>query len=707
MNKPHRSAHVRTRDQENNPGKASAFSRSGLGLVQLCALLAILAFIVGTFASAQESRADPPPAIPPGQPRLTQLSLAELGNTEVTTASKEPEQVWRTPAAIYVLTQDDIRRSGATSIPEVLRLVPGVQVSRIDNDHWAVAIRGFADQFSKSMLVLLDGRSLYTPLFAGVYWALQDTLLEDVERIEVIRGPGGTIWGANAVTGIINIITKNAKDTHGALVSVGGGNVDQGIGGLRYGTGNGKFDYRIYGKGFSRGAGFHSDEMEFDAWRLGQMGFRTDWDVKNADHLTIQGDVYKGGVGETVSFGSFSPPEQITSDKAVAVSGGNLLVQWRHDLKEGSDIQVQAYYDRTYALAPHYKETRNTFDLDFIHHLTLPGHQNFIWGLGARLSPSEFVQTVPTLDFVPHDIANNVYSGFVQDEITIVPNKFSLTIGSKLEHNNYTGFEIQPSLRGLWTIGPRQAIWMAVTRAVRTPSRIEEDFHLTDFGIASPLIYVAIDGNQRLSSERLIGYEAGYRTLVTSKFYVDFAVFHNDYDDLINLGPLAVTVDLTPAPPHLTIRLPWANGLKGSTDGFEIAPDWKPSRWWQMKGAYSYLNMKLESKPRMVDALGYVSKDEGSSPHNQLTLQSRFNLPKGFEFDQAYRYVSALPAQLVRGYSTGDVHVAWRSTRNLEISVVGENLFQPHHGEFGHDTVPIVGIKRSIYANITWRRAAD
>src|SRR6266436_486240 len=610
--------------------------------------------------------------------RLTQVTLEQLGQIEVTTASKRPVKVSRTPAAIYVVTQEDIRRSGATSIPEALRLVPGVEVARIDSNTWSLGVRGFGSALSRSVLVLMDGRSLYTPLFAGVYWALQDTLLEDVERIEVIRGPGGTIWGANAVTGIINIITKNAKDTHGALVSVGGGNVDQGIGGLRYGTGNGKFDYRIYGKGFSRGAGFHSDEMEFDAWRLGQMGFRTDWDVKNADHLTIQGDVYKGGVGETVSFGSFSPPEQITSDKAVAVSGGNLLVQWRHDLKEGSDIQVQAYYDRTYALAPHYKETRNTFDLDFIHHLTLPGHQNFIWGLGARLSPSEFVQTVPTLDFVPRDIANNVYSGFVQDEIAIVPNKFSLTVGSKLEHNNYTGFEIQPSLRGLWTIGPRQAFWMAVTRAVRTPSRIEEDFHLTDFGIASPLIYVAIDGNQRLSSERLIGYEAGYRTLVTSKFYVDFAVFHNDYDDLINLGPLAVTVDLTPAPPHLIIRLPWANGLKGSTDGFEIAPDWKPSRWWQMKAAYSYLNMKLESKPRMVDALGYVSKDEGSSPHNQLTLQSRFNLPKGFEFDQAYRYVSALPAQLVRGYSTGDVHVAWRSTRNVEISVVGENLFQPH-----------------------------
>ena len=643
-----------------------------------------------------------------GEP-LKQLSLAQLGDVEVTTASKEPEEVWKTPAAVYVLTNEDIRRSGATSIPEALRLVPGVQVSRIDNDHWAVGIRGFADQFSKSMLVMVDGRSLYTPLFAGVYWALQDgIILEDVERIEVIRGPGGTIWGANAVTGVINIITKRAKDTHGTLASVSGGNIDQGVGGFRYGAGHGgSFDYRVYGKGFSRGAGFHPDDQRFDTWRMGQMGFRTDWDVRHNDHLTIQGDMYKGGVGETVGYGSFTPPAQIISNQAVAVSGGNLMAKWRHDLRKGSDIQVQAYYDRTYAIAPHYQETRNTFDLDFIHHLTLGEHHRFIWGLGARLSPSEFVQKVPTLDLIPHDIANNVYSGFVQDEIAIVPNKFSLTIGSKLEHNNYTGFEIQPSIRGLWAITPRQTFWAAVTRAVRTPSRVEEDFHLIAFGIASPLIYLAVDGNQHLLSEGLIGYEAGYRTLVTPKFYVDIAVFHNDYDDLISFGAPSVTLDPTPTPLHLTIRYPWANGVRGSTDGFEIAPDWKPARWWQTKATYSYLNLNLESKPGAVDGGHYVTNVEGSSPHNQVTLQSRFNLPKGFEFDQTYRYVSALPAQLVGSYSTADSHLAWRATRQVEFSVVGENLFQPHHAEFGGNPGPLVGIKRSVYAQIAWRRTAD
>lgn len=643
----------------------------------------------------------------PGDP-LKQLSLEQLGNVEVTTVSKEPVKITQTPAAIYVLTQEDIRRSGATSIPEALRLVPGLQVSRSDTDHWAVGIRGFADQFSKSMLVMIDGRSVYTPLFAGVDWSLQNgAMLEDVERIEVIRGPGGTIWGANAVNGVINIITKSAKDTHGSLTSIGGGNIDQSIGGFRYGAGNGSnFDYRIYGKAFSRGSEFHSDDASYDHWRMGQMGFRTDRSLNSRDQLTIQGDLYKGGVGESVAIAVFNPPSELNAVQAVAVSGGNLLAQWRRELRQGSDIQIQAYYDRTYSLAPHFEETRNTFDVDFIHHLPLPGRQNFIWGLGARLSPSEFVQTVDSLNFTPAKISNNVYSGFVQDEIAILPNKFSLTIGTKLEHNNYTGFEVQPSVRGLWTISPRHAVWAAVTRAVRTPSRIEEDVTLFGFALAAPPIFAEIDGNKQLSSESLLGYEAGYRALITPKFYVDFAAYHNNYDDLVSLGEAFATIDLTPAPPHFSLHFPWVNGVKGHTDGFEIAPDWRPTSWFQMKAAYSYLNLDLRLKPGSPDNQA-VSLHEGSSPHNQIMLQSRFNLPKGFEFDQTYRYVSALPAQLVNGFSTADVHFAWQANRQLEFSIVGQNLFQPQHTEFGRDPGPLVGIKRSVYAQIRWRQSAN
>ena len=639
---------------------------------------------------------------------LLNMSLADLGNIKVTSTSKEPEELWKTPAAVYVLTQEDIRRYGATTIPEALRLVPGVQVSRIDQDHWAVGIRGFADQFSKSMLVLVDGRSLYTPLFAGVAWGLQDgLLLEDVDRIEVIRGPGATIWGANAVNGVTNIITKSAKETHGSFVSVGGGNIDPGIGQLRYGNGNGKtFDYRIYGKTFSQGAEFHSDNNSYDETRFGQTGFRSDWNPTDRDEITFQGDMYKGGLGGTVQFGSFNPPAQITSNQAGAVSGGNLMAHWRRNLREGSDIQLQAYYDRTFTLAPNYQETRNTFDVDFIHHLLLPWRENFIWGLGAHISPGTFTQVVPTLDVSPHSEANNVYSGFLQDEIVIVPKRFSLTLGSKLEHNNFTGFEVQPSIRGLWTISQHQAFWASVTRAVRTPSRIEEDFEITGFLIPNPLVYLTIDGNKNLVSEKLLGYEAGYRRLINPKLYVDISIFHNDYRDLMSFGTGSITADATPAPAHLTIHFPWANGIEGNTDGIELAPDWQPLKWWQLRASYSYLNLNLRNMPGNLDASS-VSKDEGSSPHNQFSLESRVNFPKGFEFDQTYRYVSALPADLVKAYSTADTHLSWHATRQFELSIIGENLLQPEHDEFTSSPAPLVGIKRSIYAQVTWRHSAN
>jgi iron complex outermembrane recepter protein len=266
--------------------------------------------------------------------------------------------------------------------------------------------------------------------------------------------------------------------------------------------------------------------------------------------------------------------------------------------------------------------------------------------------------------------------------------------------------EVQPSIRGLWTISRRQALWASVSRAVRTPSRIEEDFRLDGFLLTSPLAYVEIDGNRNLSSERLLSYEAGYRRLLTSKFYLDFAVFHNQYNDLVSLGAPVLTADSSPPPDHLTLHFPWVNGVKGKTDGFEIGPDWNLVPWLQVKAAYSYLNLNLKLKPNSVDT-GTVSNHEGSSPHNQLSFQSRFNLPKRLEFDQTYRYVSALPAQRVSSYSTADVHLSWRPVRGLELSLIGENLLQPRHAEFANDPGPIVGVKRSIYAKITWRREAD
>jgi iron complex outermembrane recepter protein len=644
------------------------------------------------------------PENPSDNQSLQHLSLAQLGDIEVTTTSKEPEQVWRTPAAICVLTQDDIRRSGATSLPDILRLVPGVEVAQEDSDHWSVAIRGFGAVLERRLLVLIDGRSVYTPLFAGVYWQVQATPLDDIERIEIIRGPGGTIWGANAVDGIINIITKSAKDTHGVVTSLGGGNVDNGAGMIRYGNefGHG-FHYRVYGMGFDRSHMFHPvGSNNFDDWRMGQAGFRTDWDGDARDTFTLQGDIYREIAGEATTYSLYSPPSQVNVFANAQLTGGNLLARWKRVLNAGSDFQIQAYFDRTNHFEPEFAETRNTFDVDFLDHLTLPWQQNFLWGLGARTSPSNALQLIPTIVFTPQHQTDLIYSGFAQDEISFFNRRLALTLGSKLEHNNYTGFEVQPSGRLLWNPTPHQSLWASVTRAVRTPSRIDENIQLTDFATATPFpIYLRVDGNPQFHSEKLLAYEAGYRALAFSRFYVDVALFYNQNTDVYSFQVGTPFFELSPAPAHAVIPLLTTNGIKGPAKGFEIAPDWKPVRWWELRPSYSHLEMHMEDQPWSNDptsAAGY----NGSSPRHQVTIQSLFTLPRKLEFDQTYRYVAALPAQTINSYSTADTRFTWHFIRQMTGSIVGQNLLQPQHPEFSGDPGGLVGIKRSLYGQITW-----
>jgi len=689
---------------QNRPSKETGFHRAYRSSIRQIATANTLALLLWLSATGQVTRAQATQSSQNPPEDLKHLSLEQLGNLEVTTASKQPEALRKVPAAIYVITQEDIRRSGATSLPEVLRLAPGVEVAQVDSDHWSVAIRGFGAVLQSKLLVLIDGRSLYTPLFSGVYWQAQATPIEDIDRIEVIRGPGGTVWGANAVDGIINIITKSAKDTHGSMASVGGGNVDQAIADYRYGGGNGRgFDYRVYGMGFLRGPEFHSDGRNFDHWRMGQVGFRTDWNRSAHDNFTLQGDIYDEEAGETTTFALYSPPSQVTADGNAALTGGNLLGRWKHVVNERSDFQITAYYDRTRHFEPEFGETRDTFDVDFLHHLALPGHQDFLWGLGARWSPSSFVQTVPSIDFLPHDLTDQIYSAFVQDEIGFLDDRLALTVGSKFEHNIYTGFEFQPSARLLWSITPRQALWVSGTRAVRTPSRIEDDVRLTDFATVTPLpIYLRVLGNRQFHSEELVAFEAGYRALMTDRFHIDVAMFHNNYDDLSSFQVGTFFLEPTPVPVHAVLPLLTSNGIRGTTDGFELAADWRPATWWELKGSYAYLTMGLETKPGSNDPTS-VPLDEGSSPHNQWVIQSLVNLPKKLEFDQTYRYVSALPARMVGSYGTADVRFGWHITPELELSVVGHNLLQPHHAEFGGDPGGLVGIKRNVYVKMVWR----
>ncbi|MBZ5695846.1 MAG: TonB-dependent receptor [Acidobacteriia bacterium] len=662
-------------------------------------LLALIAPLHGS--AAQTTQTDQQPS-----ENLKQLSLEQLGTVEVTSVSKDPQQVQKTPTAIFVITQEDIRRSGATSIPEALRLAPGVEVARTDGNHWSVAIRGFAGQFSKSLLVLIDGRSVYTPLFSGVYWDAQNVMLEDVERIEVIRGPGGTIWGANAVNGVINIITKSSKDTHGALATLGSGSVDQGTGAFRYGGTAGKdFNYRIYSMGSIRGSEFHSDGDGFDHFRMGQLGFRTDWTSGEKDSFTVQGDIYRAESGERTFLASFNPPQETQPDAKSYLSGGNLVARWQHATGEGTDIQIQAYFDRTNRQDLLLGETRDTFDVDFVQHARLHENHELTWGLGVRASPSNFIQTSGGVNFLPAKQTDTIYSGFVQYELPIVRDKLTLTAGTKLEHNNFSGFEYQPGIRLLWTPTNRQSVWAAVTRAVRTPSRVDQNVQFAIFVTdLPPPVFFEIVGNPKLKAEQLIGYEAGYRTQVSRNLYVDFTTFYNTYRDLQGYGPIS----LVESPDIISLVLPYANVIEGSTVGTEIAPDWKITPWWQVRGSYSFLHMDLKDKPGFTDTGNILASYEGSSPSHLVGFQSLFNLPKHFELDQSYRYASALPAQAVGSYSAVDVRLGWHvglgEGEGLDLSVIGQNLLQPSHQEFGGDPGPLVGIKRSVYGKITWRR---
>jgi iron complex outermembrane receptor protein len=645
-----------------------------------------------------------------GTAALKTLSLEELSQIEVTTPSKEPVKAFRTPAAIYVITGEDIRRSGATCIPEALRLAPGVEVARIDSSTWSIGIRGFGTNLTRSVLVLIDGRTVYTPLFDGTYWDVQDTMMEDIDRIEVIRGPGGTIWGPNAVNGVINVITKSAKETKGALVSAGGGNFEQGFLNARYGGGNGDgFNYRIYGKGFDRGPEYHQDGQNYDdSWRAAQGGFRIDWQRDNQDTFTLQGDLYDEEAGESVAATSYTPPYSQTINGNASLSGENLMARWERIVNDGNEIHLQAYWDRTDREEANFAEVRNTFDLDFLQRVRLPFRQQLSWGLGARVDPVDDTEVVSGLQFLPLKRTDYLFTAFVQDEIGLVDGRLSLIVGTKLLRTNFTGIAPEPSVRLLWTPSEKQTIWAAFTHALRTPSDSEQDFYLLGYSQTLPngMPYFArFNPNPHFAPEQLNGSELGYRRLFGQKLYVDFAGYYNHYHDLFSediTGPPSVQDN--PPPPYLLLPAQFQNGLDGYTKGVEIAPEWRPAGFCRLRGSYSYLHMDVYAQPNptVYFPLPTGPTITGSSPQHQVSVQSAFDLSKKLQLDLTYRYVSALPALAVPAYSTGDARVGWRFSRQFELSLVGQNLFQPWHLEYGPP--PAVGIVRNVYARLTWSR---
>jgi iron complex outermembrane receptor protein len=634
---------------------------------------------------------------------LRRLSLEELGRITVTTVSKLPETVWNTAAAVYVLTHEDIVRSGATSLPDALRLVPGVEVARIDTSrNWVVGIRGFGDQYSKSVLVLIDGRAAYTPLWAGVHWPIQDTLLEDVDRIEVIRGPGGTIWGANAMNGVINIITRSAQASRGVYGSAAVGNVDNGIVGFRYGGRTGPIDYRIYAKATSRDPQFHSDGREFDTWSMGQAGFRVDWE-RGSDRVTLSGDGYRAELGESVRVHTFAPPGSRLVDDPVDLHGVNVLANWRRATAEGSFWSVQSYIDHTYRLGTDFGEGRTTFDVDALHRWRTGAGHSITWGLGARTSPSRVTQTYSFSNFLPHEHTLNLFSAFVEDAVTLVPERVTVTGGAKLGHNSFSGLDVQPSVRALWTPTTRLSLWTAVTRAVRTPSRVDADISVSLLLQPDPPTYAVISGNPDLQSENNLGLEAGYRHLLKNVFYFDIAVFRNRYGGLVDLGTPRPETRTTDGLTYNALVVPWVNGIDGKTSGVEISPEWMPSDTFRLRGTYSYLNVDLE--PTSANGLrATLPMLEGGTPRHQITLQALATIVRGIQIDPVYRYVSARTALGVPAYHAADLRIGIPLLRGFELALGGQNLFDPRHPEWARDPGPTVEVERSAYVRVIWRR---
>lgn len=654
----------------------------------LCTSFAIVLFVLSPCIAALCSAAEIT------APALKQLSLEQLMEIEITSVAKKEQRVADTAAAIIVITQEDIRRSGVTTIAEALRLAPGVTVSRIDGNSWAIGIRGFGSGFSRSVLVLIDGRSVYTPLFAGVYWEVQDTLLEDIDRIEVIRGPGGTIWGANAVNGVINIITKSASETQGLLMTAGGGSEEKGFGGFRYG---GKvshdFNYRVYGKGFRRDGQYTPHLSDSDDWQMGQGGFRTDWRLVDGNSLTIQGDIYQGRSGMRTQVSSFSAPFSTIVEKDTDLSGMNLLGRWRRTLSETSDLALQVYYDRTFRREPTFQERRNTVDFDFQHRFRPTRSQELISGFGYRYSKGD-TESVPTLIVSPRNRADSLLSAFIQDEISIVENRLRLTIGSKFEHNDYTGFEFQPSARILWAPVGWQSLWAAVSRAVRTPSRIDSDIAASSAPNPALPFFTRLLGNKNFASEKLIAYELGSRIQPTERLFVDLTAFYNRYDDLFSVETGTPFLE----PGRVIFPFLFDNNFEAESFGIELVTDWRWLDWWRWRITYSYLQINLTKKPGSTDVVT-EQPTEGGSPHNQVSLTAFVNLPGNLELDGNFRYVDNLPGQNVARYFNLDLRLGWQPNKNLELAVVGQNLLAGHHAEWSGGTE----VQRGVYGKATWR----
>ena len=655
---------------------------SGLGLLLLA-------------ASASPALAAPEPNV--STATLKSLSVEELMDIEVTSVSKRPEKLSETASAIQVITQEEIRRSGATTLAEALRLASNLQVAQKNAHDWGISARGFNTELSNKLLVLIDGRTVYTPLYSGVFWDAQDYLLEDIDRIEVISGPGGTVWGANAVNGVINIITRSARDTQGLALEAGGGTELRSLAGIRYGGSAGSnVSWRAYAKYLDRDDSVRGDGSDgFDSGHMSQAGFRVDAEPSAQNVLTVQGDVYRSD-------------EEVLAGGTSRLSGANVLGRWSRAYSEDSGMSLQAYFDHTHLSLPvasngfvpagTFTDDLNTYDLDFQHHFRLTARQQLVWGLGYRFT-HDVVDPAPALALLPPHLEHNLFSGFVEDKFQLRESVF-LTLGTKVEHNDYTGIEYEPSARLQWNYASQQMLWAAISRAVRTPSRIDRDLR-EPTRLPAPFPGSILNGGDDFSSEKLVAYELGHRAQLGSRLATSLSLFYNDYSDIRSTTPGPLTF------PSFGFPLVFGNNLEGETHGLELSATWQPFDGWRLRGGYNLLEEHLHVKPGRVDFSNALN--ETSDPEQQLTLRSALDLPANLQLDIGLRWVDTLHNNngpmpgTVPSYVEADARVGWLLAGNLELSIVGQNLLHDHHPEYGFPGATRAEIERSVYGKVLLR----
>ena len=615
---------------------------------------------------------------------LTELSIEELLQVEVTSVALKSQPISQAPSAIFVLTQDDIRRSGANSIPEALRLVPGLIVTRIDSNKWAISSRSETKRFSDDLLVMIDGKTVWSPFLAGTFWETIDTVLEDIDRIEVIRGPGGTLLGANAVNGAIHIITKKAKDTQGALVTVGGGTEERAFTAVRYGGHLGQdFHFRVFGKAFERDRNFH-ETGSHDDWRMGRGGFRTDWDVTPDNVLTLQGNIYTGRAGQQSTIPTLIAPDFTqTQAEDVRLHGQDLLLRWGHTFSKQSDLTVQLYYDRTQREEINFKERRQTYDLDLRHRFPLLGNQEILWGFGFR-STTDDIAPDRTFSADPAHRSLRTIRGLIQDEFRFLNDRLRLVVGAQFLTHSYTGLLVQPTFRASWIPNDRHALWAAVNRSNRVPSRVERDGLQREEGSGTGFSRLLGNPNQR--AEDLWGFEVGYRATLHPTLSLDLATFYTT--ERLSSTEAEVGPD--------TER--YGNAEHLQSYGGEAALTWQVLPWWRLRPTFSAL--------RVLNAVhGDQIQERSGQPAHQASLRSLMNLTETIDLDANYRFVDRIAAFGIRHYHNLDVRLGWHPTKSWELSLVGHNLLQARHQEFlpGLIHTQPTEVQRGVFGKITWR----